>query len=40
MLPRAGWVATNARLKIALHFGLPSAYADYRHGRPPLCAAR
>ena len=23
MMPRAGWAATNAGLKIAFHFGLP-----------------
>jgi len=36
MTRRAGWAATNARLKIAFHFGLPGACADHgpaaRHG--------
>jgi hypothetical protein len=29
MTRRAGWVATNARLKIAFHFGLPGACAGH-----------
>jgi len=29
MMPRAGWAATNAGLKIAFHFGLPGVCAGH-----------